>query len=313
MAAEVTVFGSVNLDLIARVARLPQPGETITGGSFLSAPGGKGANQALAAARAGAETALIGAVGEDDFAEQALALLRSEKVDLENLFTLPGPTGTALILVGESGENMIAVASGANYALSAEGLATLAVPADGLVLSQLEMDLEVTAGFLERAKDQGARVLLNLAPFRAEVAAFLATADLLVMNEGEARALGGILGLNGLAAEPLCTALRKVIARDIVMTLGAEGLVAQLAGDLLRVPAFEVSAVDTVGAGDAFCGYLAQAIAERGRPDEWALRFAAAAGALTCTRRGAQTAIPTRLEVEALLNQNHQEPRGREA
>ncbi len=304
MAGEVTVFGSVNLDLIAQVPHLPAPGETVTGGTFFSAPGGKGANQALAAARAGAAASLVGAVGEDAFADQALSLLREEEVDLTGLYRLPQPTGTALILVDEAGENVIAVASGANYALTAEALANLPPPADGLVLSQLEMDLEATAAYLAKAKEAGCKVVLNLAPFRPEAADLLAEANLLIMNEGEALALARVLDLTERPAEELCPAVSEQTSTDVVITLGAKGMVAQVNGQVLHLPAYRVDVLDSVGAGDAFCGYLAQAMAESGSLDADALRFASAAGALTCTRPGAQTAIPLRTEVEELLEQH---------
>ncbi len=302
MPSQVTVFGSVNLDLIVQVPQLPKPGETVTGGSFLSAPGGKGANQALAAARAGAATVLIGAVGEDAFADQSLPLLQAAKVNLDGLLRLPQPTGTALILVEESGENLIAVASGANYALASDALPAMTLGPDEVLLSQLEMDLAVTAEVLRRAKAAGARVLLNLAPFRPEAAAFLANADALILNQGEAQTLATEIDLEPTRLNRLAPALAEATASDVVITLGAEGLVAQIGGKAFEQPAFPVSVIDTVGAGDAFCGYLAESLARRGCIDARALRYAAAAGSLTCTRSGAQTAIPPRPEVEALLD-----------
>ncbi len=301
MSGRVTVFGSVNLDLIAHVRHLPNPGETVTGGSFLSAPGGKGANQALAAARAGANTALLGAVGSDTFAEQALPLLKEAGVDLAGLLRLETPTGTALILVEQSGENLIAVASGANYALSLGALDGFKPSSGTVLLSQLEMDLAVTAVVLARAKAAGAMVMLNLAPFRSEAADFLSEADVLLLNQGEAQALAPCLGLTAQSENHLCASISEATGSDVVITLGAMGLVAQIDGCPFALPSVEVTAIDTVGAGDAFCGFLAAHVARHGRVDEAGLRLAAAAGALTCTRQGAQTAIPTRLEVMALL------------
>ncbi|MEQ8652191.1 MAG: ribokinase [Kiloniellales bacterium] len=301
MTGKVTVFGSINLDLIAHVGHLPQPGETVTGGNFLSAPGGKGANQALAAARAGAQTTLLGAIGQDAFAEQTLPLLKAAGVDLGRLARLNASTGTALILVDGKGENLIAVASGANYELSLSALDGFTPSGDTVFLSQLEMDLEVTAEVLKRARAAGARVLLNLAPFRPEVVRFLGEADLLLLNEGEAASLAGCLGLGAMPDVRLCPSLAEATQRDVVITLGARGLVAHIAGRPIALPAPEISAIDTVGAGDAFCGFLAAHLAKAGQVDAAGLSFAATAGALTCTRQGAQTAIPTRLEVEALL------------
>lgn len=302
MAGKVTVFGSVNLDLVAHVGHLPAPGETVTGGSFFSAPGGKGANQALAAARAGAETALIGAVGEDAFAEQALTLLKAAGIDLSGLHRLSAPTGTALILVEESGENLIAVASGANYALPLSNLNDYCAPADSVFLAQLEMDLGVTAAVLSRARAAGTTVLLNLAPFRSDAIDLLGDADLLLMNQGEAQALAACLRLPQQTEAKLCRTLAEATDSDCIITLGPRGLVAQIQGCAYTLPSVQVTAVDTVGAGDAFCGFLAAHVAHYGGVDEAGLHFAAAAGGLTCTRQGAQTAIPMRRDVEALLD-----------
>ncbi len=301
MAAEVVVFGSVNLDLIAHVAHLPKPGETVGGGSFLSAPGGKGANQALAAARAGAKVRFLGAVGNDAFAEQALVTLREAGIDLSALRTLVQPTGTALILVEESGENLIAVASGANYALSAENLADQTFEPGQVVVSQLEMDLVETKAVLRQAKAAGARVFLNLAPFRPAAVTLIEHADLLVLNKGESQGLAQELSVSAGDEARLCAALARKTGRDVVVTLGAAGLVARIGTEDLRVPSPAVEVVDSVGAGDSFCGYLAEALAHKTLLERKDLAFAATAGALACTRRGAQPAIPLRGEVEAAL------------
>ncbi len=301
MPAEVVVFGSVNLDLIAHVAQLPNPGETVGGGSFFSAPGGKGANQALAAARAGAKVRFLGAVGEDAFAEQALATLREADIDLGAVQVLREATGTALILVEQSGENLIAVASGANYALRAEALAHQTFHPGQVVVSQLEMDLGETGVLLGRAKAAGARVLLNLAPFRPEAVSLIDVADLLVVNRSECLGLAEALSLDLEDHVALCAALARKTGLDVVVTLGAAGLAANIGNQDIAVPSPAVEVVDSVGAGDAFCGYLAAGMAGSEAVDRQALAFAAAAGALTCTRKGAQPAIPLRDAVETFL------------
>ncbi len=298
MTRAVTVFGSVNLDLIAHVESLPKPGETVTGGRFLSAPGGKGANQALAAARAGAATSLVGAIGNDAFSEQTLPLLRDAGVNLNGLRRLEDPTGTALILVDEAGENIIAVASGANYALKKSDLTDFGFTEDSILLCQLEMDLEATAAVIAQAKSAGATVILNLAPFRPEAAAFLCDADLLIMNAGEAEALAAVLGME--SAKP--QDLKAETGCSIVVTLGGDGLTACLGTETLTLTAYSVPVVDTVGAGDAFCGYLAAYLSSNGDIDQEGLRYATAAGGLTCTTQGAQTAIPDYAKVCALLD-----------
>ncbi|GAB5471616.1 MAG: ribokinase [Rhodospirillales bacterium] len=296
----VVVFGSVNLDLIVHIGHLPAPGETVGGGSFLSAPGGKGANQAIAAARAGAAVSLIGAVGRDAFASQALALLEAARIDLSGLQHLAQPTGTALILVDAKGENQIAVASGANYAFASSAVSDLALQPGSVVLSQLEMGMAATAEVLTKAKAAGARVILNLAPFREEARELLPLAEILVVNQGEGRALAAALGL-GEAGDATARQLAEATGRDVIVTLGADGLAAWIGGRDLRVGSLAVTVLDSVGAGDAFCGYLAADLSAKGQLDETSLTLAAAAGALACTRPGAQPAIPIQADVVAAL------------
>lgn len=283
--ARVAVVGSANLDLVATAPVLPRPGETVLGHGFRTVPGGKGANQAVAAARAGAGCAFIGAVGDDPFAEQLRAHLAGSGVDIAGLRTVPGPSGVALIAVDDAAENLIVVAPGANASVTGlTGRDRAAAAAADVVLCQLEIPLPAVSEAMTAAPF----AILNAAPAQALPAELLAAVDLLVVNESEAATLGGGAG-DLLASVP-----------RVVVTLGARGAeYADRDGARLTVPAPRIEAVDTTAAGDAFCGALAVAWAE-GRPVAAALRWACAAGAACATRPGAGTALPTRAEIDAL-------------
>jgi ribokinase len=273
VAPKIEVVGSINLDLVARSERLPRPGETLTDATFGRIPGGKGANQALAAARLGAEVRLIGAVGEDPFADEALALLREGGVDLDAVRTVAEPTGVALIIVGADGENEIVVAPGANRATEAGELGH----ADA-VLCQLEIPVATVAA----AGRQARFFCLNAAPARALPAEVLAEVDLLVVNRYELESVGPYDGLTA-------------------VTLGSEGAVLLEGGkEVTRAEPPSVDAVDGTGAGDAFSACLLVSVLE-GRPPEEALRRACAAGALAASRPGAQPSLPMADEVDAIL------------
>jgi len=279
---DIVVVGSVNLDLSATVARLPEPGETITGASLSRFPGGKGANQALAARRLGANVQLVGCVGDDAAADEALALLREDGVDLSHLQVLPdNPTGIALICVAPSGENQIVVAPGANAAM--EPGALVHGSADALIC-QLEIPADVIAGAANQFKGF---FCANLAPAKEIDATVLQRADLVIVNETEAAWYGETLSA--------CSGL-------VATTYGSRGASIRKGGALIaeaEPPA--VTAVDTVGAGDAFTAALTVALVEGQEPPE-ALRFACAAGAAAAMRAGAQPSLPTRAEVDALLS-----------
>jgi ribokinase len=280
-AVAITVVGSVNLDFVASAAKLPAPGETVTGASLARHPGGKGANQALAAQRLGARVRLVACVGVDAMAEEALALLRQEGVDLANCIADPeAATGVALISVAPCGENQIMVAPGANATFMPD---KLVAPVEEALICQLELPIDTVVRAVTTARGF---VAVNLAPAAEVPEAVLVRADLLVANEAEAAFYGDRLGH----------------ARGYVaVTLGARGARLFKDGRLLAetVPP-KVQAVDATGAGDAFVGALTVALLEGQGPDD-ALAFACAAGALAATRSGAQPSLPRRAEVDARL------------
>ncbi|MFD6178450.1 MULTISPECIES: ribokinase [unclassified Isoptericola] len=301
-AGRVVVVGSANVDLVVDVPRHPGGGETILGGDLRRSPGGKGANQAAGAARAGgADTSFVGAVGRDDAAALLLASLRRVGVRTDLVWRLDVPTGTALITVSPDGENAIVVAPGANSRLAVERPQAERIAAADVVLAQLEVPLDVVlAAAAERRP--GVPLVLNAAPSRALPDALWDAVDVLVVNEHEAADLvGGPAGETADTDDPEALAaalLRRVPA--VVITLGGAGsLVAHRGTPPVRVPAHRVEAVDTTGAGDVFCGVLAAGLA-RGEDLAAAARLAAAAGALAVTRRGAQDAVPAASEVAAL-------------
>lgn len=289
------VLGSTNLDQIGTVTRLPRPGETVSGHTFSTAPGGKGANQALAARRAGAEVRFFSAVGEDAFGPAALELLQQDGVDLAGVHRTDAHTGIAMILVDEAGENVIAVLPGANATVNgaaAEAALSGRGAGDVLVLQQ-EIPMPTNRRAMDLAKAQAVKILLNIAPFIPETAALAGDADILIANETEFALLVGEFGDRLEAAM-----LERASASEqiVVVTLGAAGVRVAVDGSVLSIPSLPVEVVDTVGAGDTFCGYLAAGLAA-GDTIERAARRAAAAASLACTRPGAQPSIPYRREV----------------
>jgi ribokinase len=296
----ITVIGSINLDLIATVGRLPRPGETVPGDGFSTAPGGKGANQALAARRAGARVKMVGAVGNDAFAGQATALLQEGGVDLSAVRATGDATGIAVILVEKAGENVIAIVPGGNGAVSNDDVTRAAIASGDHVVLQLEIPMETVAASLAAARAAGAVSLLNTAPFRAEAAAFLAQADYVIANETEFDLYAETLGLNGDDRESRIRDFAAKTGRIIVVTLGADGVVAATQDGFHRANGLTITPVDTVGAGDTFCGYFAAGL-EAGLDLPTALRRAAVAGSLACLKPGAQPSIPSAQEVDDAL------------
>lgn len=294
----IIVAGSINLDLIASVPRLPTPGETLTGHDFKTAPGGKGANQALAAKRAGSGVCMIGAVGRDSHADEALSLLRGDGVDLQHVHPSDSPTGTALILVGaDSGDNMIAVIPGANGDVSADEVSAVTMQQTDIALLQLEIPLAAVAAAITAAAQAGARSILNIAPWQEDAAPLCERCDILVANETEFDLAADALGLLGADRSTRMADYVTRFGKAVIVTLGEKGAIAKGPDFELSVPTIAIDAIDTVGAGDTFCGYLASLL-EEGKPLEEALKMAAIAGALACTKEGAQPAIPYREAVD---------------
>jgi ribokinase len=294
---EIAVVGSLNMDIAVNVPRLPLPGETVVGGDVFRNPGGKGGNQAVAAARLGRRVAMIGLVGDDQSGSELLAALQTEAVDTSHVGRLSGvPSGTALIAVGPDGENMILVSLGANRRLAsahvdqARGLLSAAL----VTLIQLEIPLEAV---MAAARAAGGAVVLNPAPARDVPNQLLELVDVIVPNRVELAQLAGTALPR--SSEEAVEAAAKLPTKAAVITLGADGALLMEGDRATHVPALPVACVDATAAGDAFCGALADALA-RGEPlDEgahWAVRVAAAA----CSRRGAQASLPTRDEALAL-------------
>lgn len=286
----ILVAGSANIDFVTRVPHIPAPGETVLGGNYQTLPGGKGANQAVACARAGGRVAFLGALGQDILAESVRkALSGSGVTDLT--LTTSAPTGAAFISVSEGGENAITVASGANASLRPEHLPVL-TDYQFLIL-QLEIPLDTVKAYAAAAHAAGLTVVLNAAPARSLPAELLAEVDMLVVNEGELAALVG----PGETRQQLVRA-QQLGPPTVVVTLGSQGSLTRHGEEWLQIPAFPVTVSDTTGAGDTFVGLLVAALST-GQELEDALHFASVGAALACTRPGAQAGMPTLAEIEA--------------
>jgi ribokinase len=304
MTGRVIVVGSVNVDLVVATGRLPAPGETVIGGRFARHHGGKGANQAVAAARLGARTSFIGAVGDDAFGADARAALASEGIDVDGLVVLPGePSGVALIVVDDAGENLIAVAGGANAALSSvqvrSALRRLALTRDDVVLVGHEIRTGATHEALRLARLAGATAILNPAPAHGLERPTLDLASILTPNEGELAALVGEGGNPAARAKRLLGAAAG--DRAVLVSLGARGAMLVAGGRAQTIAAPRVEAVDTVGAGDTLNGALAAGIAA-GLDLHEAARRAVLAASLSVAREGARAGMPTASELESALS-----------
>lgn len=291
----IVVFGSINLDLIFALPSIPRAGETVLGPETRIEPGGKGANQAVAAARDGAHVIMAGAVGRDALASGALRLLRDAGVDLARVTESDAATGCAAIAVDPAGNNAISVGSGANLRVRADQVEDALLSPAATLLLQMEVPAGQNAALIERARKRGVRIILNLAPALPIPAEALRMIDVLIVNETECAWLCARLGCGDDAS-----GLRALLGCTVVRTLGGHGLDAATADGTLRMNAFPVVPVDTTAAGDCFAGVLASAL-DRGEAMEQALRRANAAAALCCTRAGSQGSIPTRAETDALL------------
>ena len=290
----ILVAGSANLDFVVRADHIPAPGETVLGRDFKTFPGGKGANQAVASARAGGvATHMLLALGNDAFAIPLEESLQGAGVKLLTVRETAHPTGTAFICVSDAGENAITVAPGANAFLRPEHLPSL----DGYthLLLQLETPLESVTAYAQAARNAGVTVVLNAAPARVLPPDLLSLVDILIVNEGE---LAVVAQCQGCIAE----CLQKLDVATVVVTLGSHGCCARHHGEFHLQASFAITPVDSTGAGDTFCGALCAALCQGWNTDE-ALRYASAAAALACTRLGAQSSIPEAAEVAVLLSE----------
>lgn len=297
------MVGSSNTDMIIKLERIPRPGETILGGDFVTAAGGKGANQAVGAARAGGQVTFIARVGRDMLGNQAVAGFIKHGIHVDYVFRDPSaPSGVALIFVAKDGENSIAVAGGANGRLSPADVKKAAKIFAGasVLVMQLETPLETLQAAAELATKAGVRVILNPAPARPLPDTLLRHVSVLTPNETEVELLTGIPVTNNTAAAKAAAKLRARGVETVILTLGARGAFIADADGNRRVPGFKVKAVDTTAAGDIFNGALAVALAEN-KPLDDAVRFANAAAAISVTRLGAQPSAPSRKEIAKLL------------
>ena len=294
----VVVFGSINADLIFVVATLPTPGQTLMASAMTVGPGGKGANQAVAAARDGAPSIMAGAVGQDSLSSAAMAGLVAAGVDVSRVARCNAPTGCASICTDRDGSNQIVVAPGANHKASADAVDSALLGPETVLVTQMETDLEETAAIIRRAKVSGARTIHNLAPAAPLAPDALRLVDLLVVNEDEADWLARHEGLSGSDA----VALHAGLGITVIRTLGSQGVEWAGRDERGRLAAAPVRAVDTTAAGDCFVGVLAASL-HRGEALSSAICRANVAAAIACTRRGSQSSLPNAAEIDATLQQ----------
>lgn len=296
----IVVFGSINIDIEMQVERLPHSGETLLCRDYLLVPGGKGANQARAAALTGASVKMFGKVGDDSFADSATEYLLAANVDLAGVAAAAANTGVATILVEPTGENCITVGAGANLEARADQVPDSALTPETTLLLQMEVTESENWRLVERAKKRGARVILNVAPAGMVPEAVLQSIDVLVANEVEGAAVAREVGLDAAPASRIPRALAQRYALTCIITLGGAGLISFGPDGGWSVPGLPISPVDTTGAGDVFVGALAAAL-DRGDDQQAATRFAATAAGLSCQKAGTQASAPTLEEVEAAL------------
>ncbi|OFV01098.1 ribokinase [Morganella sp. HMSC11D09] len=301
--SRLTVLGSINVDHIMNIAQFPAPGETVIGKQYQTAFGGKGANQAVACGRSGADITFIACVGDDAIGAEILAQLQRDRIHTAAVSVVPeAATGVAMIFVNEDGENVIGISAGANAALTPEHFA----PYKGLVeqsdalLMQLESPLETVIAAAQAAKNHQTRVILNPAPARELPDSLLTLVDVITPNETEAEKLTGISVSDETGAARAAQVLHDKGIGQVLITLGSRGVWLSVNGEGRRIPGFKVNAVDTIAAGDTFNGAYVTALLE-GKPADEAVRFAHAAAAIAVTRRGAQPSVPWRREIDAFL------------
>ncbi len=300
----IVVIGSSNVDMVIKADRLPKPGETVIGGEFHKAAGGKGANQAVAAARAGGNVTFIASVGDDMFGHEAISRFKKDGINVDHIKIDPDhPSGTALILVDEKGENSISVASGANMSLDEYDLkdAHGSIANSKVVLMQLETPIRTIEAAAEMAERAGVKIILNPAPAQRLSDSLLKRVFILTPNETEAELLSGIKVESQEGAVQAAKILIEKGVEVVMITMGKKGVLLHTASECKMIPSFDVKAVDTTAAGDTFNGALAVAVAE-GKSLDDAIKFASAAGAISVTRMGAQPSAPRRNEIESMMH-----------
>ena len=305
MDKNIVVIGSSNTDMIIKMSRIPKPGETVLGGEFSIAAGGKGANQAVAAARSGGEVTFIACVGSDMFGQQAIDGFVSDQINVDYIYKDEyAASGVAFIFVDNKGENSIAVASGANYQLMPEHIdkSKEAITSAQILVMQLETPMATITAAVKLAKENGIKVILNPAPARPLDNELLQNISILTPNEGESELLTGVKVEDDLSAEKAANILLDKGLEAVLITLGSRGVFLATPDDCIMVPGFTVEAVDTTAAGDVFNGALAVALCENSSFEE-AIRFANAAGALSVTKLGAQPSAPDRQEIENFIRE----------
>jgi len=297
----IIVIGSLNADLVVRAPRFPAPGETISGEDLAIIPGGKGANQAVAAARQGISIAMVGRVGNDSFGPTLTQNLKENDVDTAHVSIDASATGTAIIVVDTDGQNSIVLSPGANGKVIPTDVDAVSFQDVDALLLQLEIPLETVMHGASLARQNGLRVILNPAPARQLPDSLLADVDILVPNESELQLLSGQSVTDIDSAKSAAHALLEKDVKTIIVTLGANGALLVTDTQVTHVPTFKIDVVDTTAAGDAFIGGLAAALL-KGKPLEEAVRYGNASGALAATKFGAQPSLPTADEVEHLMS-----------
>jgi ribokinase len=309
----ILVVGSLNADLVVRAPRFPQPGETISGEDLQVIPGGKGANQAVAAARHGANVGMLGRVGKDNFGDLLLENLRSNRVETELIRRDDASTGTAIIVVDADGQNSIVLSAGANGNVSSSDVENASFSIFNLLLLQMEIPTPTVLSAARRAKENGVRVILNPAPAKELADELIALADFIVPNETELSILTGMEVKDFPSAAAASRKLRERGAQNVIVTLGSKGALLVTGEEVTHVEAYPVEVVDTTAAGDAFIGGFAAKLLEsasllyvRKQAPAFqitsAVRYACACGALAATRFGAQPSLPTKEEVERFMS-----------
>ena len=297
---DILVIGSLNADLVVRAPRFPKAGETISGEDLQILPGGKGANQAVAAARQGVKTAMVGRVGNDSFGPFLLNSLKSDAVDITNVLVHDSATGTATIIVDSNGQNSIVLSAGANGKVSIRDIDSLTVDAKILLL-QLEIPLETVIHAAKWCKEKGMTVVLNPAPARALPDELISNADFILPNETELNSLTGVPVRDLASAEQAARKLLKRGAQHVIVTLGENGALAVTREQVIQSNSYKVSVVDTTAAGDAFIGGFASALL-RGLELKEAVKYSNACGALAATKFGAQPSLPNKEETEEFMS-----------